>query len=667
MPDSSNFIQNGISPNKSLNEYFPSLLRPGVHKEVRARPLIQAKPEALRSRPFSSQSAYKSNYNAGDSLDERFARLRLASSSSSSNTDVATNHDSAETRLSGGNGPVRMPSVTDCTSSTINFKHNSQLNGDTDNAYDRRGSAHHVLTNNMSSHNASSPNPPPNPPPKVPLNTSSISGLPKLPSPTYSPARNMQNPFGVQPSRNAIRSNTIDSATHTSLASSNMSSQQSNNSTHTNIHPKSLTNGYAPLKIRRKSVNASFESSITAEVLYDYLHRHRVLLIDVRNRTEFDQGHIFSQSVMCIEPTALRKNMSAAELEESLVLSPDVELSMFDKRDEFDLVVYYDQSTTSTAFLKGIIKSPEESHLRILYDALYEFNQDKPLQRPPILLSGGHDAWADLVGSSALEVSDTASKVSSYKATKAARREQRIYIPSRASGSIIQRRRLRDYNPLDPEEERRWREKAQSEGVAAEPPLPVEEVEVEDNEESSTEISNNSSPHYRSYEDFFRRFPEPSVLDQESMIVPIRPSPVSPTYPPVSAAPPVPSRPPPAVARPSYSGVQDRQASTTVIQQSRSAHLPAYTPFHTLPQYFRLPRTGLINFGVTCYMNATLQCLSATLLLTSFFRDDRFRGYVQKENWKGSKGVMPELYANLIRSIWKSDVEAIRPTSLRVS
>jgi ubiquitin carboxyl-terminal hydrolase 8 len=64
-------------------------------------------------------------------------------------------------------------------------------------------------------------------------------------------------------------------------------------------------------------------------------------------------------------------------------------------------------------------------------------------------------------------------------------------------------------------------------------------------------------------------------------------------------------------------------------------------------------------------MNATLQCLSATLPLSSFFLEgDRYKQYRQK-NWKGSSGIMPELYANLIRSLWRQDVDVIKPTTFR--
>jgi len=77
-----------------------------------------------------------------------------------------------------------------------------------------------------------------------------------------------------------------------------------------------------------------------------------------------------------------------------------------------------------------------------------------------------------------------------------------------------------------------------------------------------------------------------------------------------------------------------------------------------------LPRTGLMNFGSTCYMNSTIQALSATTPLSILFLSDEFKRAVQR-NWKGSKGVMPELYSNLIRSLWKGDVASIKPTTFR--
>lgn len=89
-----------------------------------------------------------------------------------------------------------------------------------------------------------------------------------------------------------------------------------------------------------------------------------------------------------------------------------------------------------------------------------------------------------------------------------------------------------------------------------------------------------------------------------------------------------------------------------------------YVPPKLRSSTMTLPKTGLINFGVTCYMNSTIQALSATTPLSILFLSDEFKRAVQR-NWKGSKGVMPELYSNLIRSLWKGDVSSIKPTTFR--
>ena len=76
-------------------------------------------------------------------------------------------------------------------------------------------------------------------------------------------------------------------------------------------------------------MNKPIEYQIHAEKLYDYLNMYNVLLIDVRSREEFDSGHIFSRSVMCIEPSTLQDGYSAEQLQDRLVLSPDDEQAMY--------------------------------------------------------------------------------------------------------------------------------------------------------------------------------------------------------------------------------------------------------------------------------------------------------------------------------------------------
>ncbi|MCJ1465230.1 ubiquitin-specific protease doa4 [Pseudocyphellaria aurata] len=505
----------------------------------------------------------------------------------------------------------------------------------------------------------SPPSHPPHPP-KIPLDAKPELSLPRAPSPAYNPSRsiltssNTQNQF----SRNRSSVNVDPDGTLPPL--STCASQQQSKPTETSWQPTSrdLNGGLRPFSV--SSADLTHTTSIKADELYYRLRSYNVLLVDVRSREEFDQGHIFAKSIMCIEPLELRPGVSAEELEDRLVISPAAELSLFERRNEFDLVVYYDRNTRSDKFLLG---APADGlALRALYDTLYEFNAYKPLNRPPVMLIGGLDAWIDFVGEQALQASSTAALIGSARSRnlilKPGRPIGRVPMASSNSSLEVRKRRLREYHPLDAEEDKTWRERARNEEVEASEYRAAQSDDEADSTHPHPEQT--ISPLVHSYEEFLRKFPEPAGVRQSMM----NSAPPPPVRPPPSL-PNIPSRPPPAVPRPSYSGVSERETSqlSPTSRQPLSAQPPLYVT-RSVPQYLKLPRTGLINFSVTCYMNATIQCLLATIPLSQFFLDNRWRDYIQK-NWKGSNGIMPEIFANLVRSLWRNDVQAVRPTSLR--
>lgn len=425
-------------------------------------------------------------------------------------------------------------------------------------------------------------------------------------------------------------------------------------------------NGVHPVKEARSSTaDLPHNPTINVHDLLGYLRKYNVLLIDVRPRDKFDNGHVYAKSVICIEPVALKENVSAEELEERLVVSPEHEQSLFERRNEFDMVVYYDQQTDSVSYLAGSPVGTSAPHLRALHDTLYEFNAYKPLKdgRPPALLLGGLDAWIDLLGAQSLATSSTTAVTGSMQAKRPVRKPGRPLgrVPTMASANSsleVRKRRLREFTPLNSDELTAWMEKLKKEEIDTSAYMEEESLTEEPEDENEVE----SPTFIHSYEDFLRRFPEPQAVQQSMMLPETRAQP--PPAPNYAAPIPVPSRPPPAVPRPSYSGVSNgRQIQPPLSRQNSATKTALYTSNSVLSR-LKLPRTGLTNFGVTCYMNSTIQCLSATVMLSKFFIDDRFRYYVQK-NWKGSQGVMPGLYANLIRSLWKNDVEVIMPTSFR--
>jgi ubiquitin carboxyl-terminal hydrolase 8 len=403
------------------------------------------------------------------------------------------------------------------------------------------------------------------------------------------------------------------------------------------------------------------EGSITAQRLYDYLERFNILLVDFRSREDFDQGHIFARNVICIDPLIVGPGLSAEQLADKLVLSPETEQDLFFKRDYFELVVYYDASTQSEGFLTRP-QVETEVKLKQLHEALYDFNQDKPLQRPPIFLVGGIAAWVDLMGMQALQASDTMTRV------KPGRPIQRR--PAKGDGPVqLPKRRVREYDPLDADEARKWRDRAISESV---PSAPVT-IPEDSTDEVDIEQEGDEPEKYPSIEDFNARFPDANRLPPSlpynhqptEIASQVARIPVYPSRPPLSVLPQAPTRPAPAAPRMSYMGVSERSVSQTTPVPRTHSGLTPYVPSRYLAANVRLPRTGLYNFGSTCYMNATLQALSATTPLSIMFLDDGFKSAVQKDNWKGSSGLLPEIYSNVIRNLWNNESSYIKPSTFR--
>ncbi|KAG9672393.1 cysteine proteinase, partial [Aureobasidium melanogenum] len=602
------------------------------------------KASALSSRRSSIQSSPPAATNGNVALADRFAKLRMQPASV--DTSLASGRLDSRSSLASSNGSITSP-TSYSNRSSIDFSNSSFANGSSIRPVGPRqmpnGVPGHPFANRMT------------------IDTSVKDALPMAPAPAYSPARNMHTPSNIVPPRTTARSMVGSGGRNNSVASSASTYAPGNEGEESaGYFPRMSQDRPPPNPPRRKSVHRPTELRIGPERLYDYLKMHSVLLIDVRNRQDFDEGHIYAQSIICIEPAALEPNMSAEQLEDSLILSPDAEQTMFYNRHKYDIVVYYDHNTSSESFIHRPT-TERERYLKYLYDALYEFNSEKPLQRPPILLMGGIEGWAELVGDQALKRTNTVAQ------QKSGRPIRRVPVASKESRLYVPKKRLRDYNPLDAEEERKWHERARVESVVVERKPSLDEGD-------ETWPAENGTPSYQSIDEFVRRFPEAGSLEQRygvqehpASLLPARPQqvPSYPTPPPKSAMPSIPSRPVPAAARVSYSGVSDHRSVSAQSTGSTSTDLAPYVPPKYLPTNLRLPRTGLVNFGVTCYMNATIQALSATTPLTLFFLDDRFKTLVQRDNWKGSKGVLPELYANLIRSIWKGDVEAIRPSTLR--
>ncbi|KAL1747878.1 ubiquitin carboxyl-terminal hydrolase 4 [Schizophyllum fasciatum] len=515
--------------------------------------------------------------------------------------------------------------------------------------------------------------------------------------------------------------------------------------------PSNLSINNTP-STRASPIDIPKSNSTTPRELRSYLHERKVLLIDVRNQSDFEREHIKASAIVCIEPIILqRANVTADTIDDALNVSAGVQLSCFRMREKFDLVVMYDHSSTS--FGRG-------SPLYVLYEAIFvTYTGPKTLKRPPMMLVGGIEAWrrdfgaaeltsgsspsealasTSLTASTSLPISKTPSSngigsppLASSSSNPPAFDSRTLY-RSRAdthsgaspsiSGSIpptIQEHR--SHYSLD-QSAGHMRSPAESStnGMASQMPLSRRPAMKQP---MSTTTNNVSSPRL-----------DPATKAHSDQIVSPSPTlsystsnggPISyPQYPrsaigPGSstfvsaqngtdiASPPqasipamtrrrsdfvdqsqealmnLPSRqidypelvasqsirPPPAAASPAL----ERQASRPWLNQRPSFSLiPAIGPPRISSQYpvvfwgdDKVGVSGLKNLGNTCYANAPLQCLSATIPFAQFFKDTRWKNAINMHNSMGSKGVLSAAFAALVHQMWSSESQLIPSEFMR--
>jgi ubiquitin carboxyl-terminal hydrolase 8 len=488
---------------------------------------------------------------------------------------------------------------------------------------------------------------------RLPLDVQ-VPGMPKPPAAIYSPSRNPDTAATINlPSSIPRSSSYIGNGNNTAPPVSTVGRTPSFDGQQEYFSSAHKMNDNTPPK---PDLPLPDSTTVSANDLTKYLRvgsqKLRILLVDLRSREEFDDGHIMSPYIICIEPVTLRDGISSEELVESLVLSPDSEQRLYEQRHEFDLVVFYDQHSSS---IKGYSRQASDtSYLQNFAKAMYEYGYDKQLKRRPMLLLGGLDAWADLMGQSSLQSSSTgtlSSKKSSGNAVKPARPLGRVPMAREPYRFPALRKRTYESRPLSKEEESKWDETLK-EHPTTESPTAVEQ-------DASDELS-----YVRTTEDFFRRYPElPSI--QESMIS-ARPAPQMATYRSqiINSIPEPPARPAPALPRQRSSGVLEKTpiaayAMSSGVDKGISSPNP------------KCGLTGLQNSGVTCYALAIVQCLSATGPLREYLIHFTLGPTTAVPKKTSESTDPPQLlvrnFGNLLGHMWSGMYDFVAPVTFMVS
>lgn len=461
------------------------------------------------------------------------------------------------------------------------------------------------------------------PRPKV---SSNVPIMPKMPDAIYSPARGTvtsevadlpsSTPRGMFSRTNSIASVAPSSARNSIDIGQRPSTTEPFSSTSTPMNGPTMTPASPRISIPAGPM-------ITPQELRGYMQKGasviRMLLIDVRSRDEFDDGHIMSQNTICIEPSVLsRGHISADDIEESMGIAPDEEMRAFENRAKFDLVVLYDEDSASLPDRPQ--GDDQATALFTLYQGLDQFNYGRELRNKPKLLRGGLEAWVDIFGRHSLQESKTSAAVRDGKS--------RTDLSRFRSGYAQKRRARAQTKALRPEEIKEFEKKIKEDEAAAKSPQDF----------------------VRSTADFLRRYPSASEI-QQSMRAPVIDSqtPFETDLPPAP-----PARPAPAVPRTSYSGLSSKAAADEVTPGKAAL---TDSPARDRP-------TGLINPHMNCFANSAIQAILASPgFATELARKE------WANQWKPAvptPQLMSRILGNLIEWLAGRQFESMQPTTFMV-
>ncbi|CAJ0915485.1 4802_t:CDS:10 [Entrophospora sp. SA101] len=374
----------------------------------------------------------------------------------------------------------------------------------------------------------------------------------------------------------------------------------------------------------------------------------KILLLDVRHRNDFDQGHIKAKNIICLDPLITKDGISSIDIESKLLISPKKELDLFKKRDDFDLIVLYDQDSVTISI------TVQNNPLNNLINAIYETEYAKELKQSPLLLYGGFDAWKHLYGEIGIECT-----------VDEENQDNRL---EKYDGSSVNNGFSGNGQNHTPRTRIINHDKSKRKGVF-----------ISDNNLSLAE-----------------HFQQPGGIYKESMVGAEHQtthgsnhtinSPAKPSKHKLPENKSTDSQKEPSTTR-GASSLKRRQTIfdhpyngfTTTSNNEQPMEIPNRPSSSTGHYHQRFPNSessfsqlgsdvgisGLKNLGNTCFMNSIIQCLSGTIPFARYFLDGSYKYHINKVNPLGTKGALADAFATLIRVLWNGQYPIVSPVTFK--
>lgn len=389
----------------------------------------------------------------------------------------------------------------------------------------------------------------------------------------------------------------------------------------------------------------------------------KVLLLDVRGRQDFDAAHIKSSDIVCIPPALLQQGMSPEDIEYTLHSNSTTEEAyLYQSRSVYDLIVICDKDG------RGVFGAVE-----IVYRAICQDGSRRAPSQSPMFLVGGVDRWSRKVGEQGLQGHSTKRTLQSQpsssppvqyretgslgESTDSRTKRQAMYVSNPPPAALVpgsstsaSRSRASSYTP--------------SLNVFDSPSVPARTYQSPAGISSASHSLHTRQPHLPPYS--YNGMSAASGRQSTSAF----------DYPQLGGATPT----PPAAAAVSANGrlqpAETSHGTSLDIARRPTVPPPGGAPIHTQSRQLshsiprvdtnvRVGMTGLKNVGNSCYINSTLQCLSATIPLARFLLDGSYKKAINRSNPLGTQGALAEAFAQLIRVLWSEQYTFVSPVTFR--